>query len=97
LNQILKERQSTGINNPKKLFHTLQMHQIELEMQSQELRGSQAQLEASKQKEVERRTAELVKTNENLRRELKHSKRKEKALIESEQRYRAVVENQTEL
>jgi len=46
---------------------------------------------------VEKRTIELVKTNKKLRRELKHRKRTEKALLESEQRYRAVVESQTEL
>ncbi len=95
--QRIEEQQSTGKNDLKKLFHALQMHQIDLEMQNQELRRSQAQLEECKQKEVEKRTAELVKTNEKLRRELKHRKRAEKAFLESEQRYRAVVESQIEL
>jgi PAS domain S-box-containing protein len=66
-------------------------------MQNEELRRSQVQIEASKQKEVEKHAAELLKTNDKLRRELKHRKRLEKALLESEQRYRAVVESQTEL
>ena len=95
--QRVEERQSTGKNDVKKLFHTLQVHQIELEMQNAELRRSQAQFEESKHKEVEKRTVELMKANEKLRRELKNRKRAEKALLESEQRYRAVVESQTEL
>ena len=41
---------------------------------------------------VEKRTAELLKTNEELRRELKHRKRAEKALLESEQRFRLVAD-----
>ena len=90
--QRIEERQRTGNNDLKRQFHALQMHQIELEMQNQELRRSQAQLEASKQKEVEKRTAELVKTNEKLRRELKHRKRVEKALLESEQRFRLLAD-----
>lgn len=61
-------------------------------MQNQELQRSHAQLEASKQEEVEKRTAELVKTNEKLRRELKHRKRLEKALLESEQRFRMLAD-----
>jgi PAS domain S-box-containing protein len=95
--QGISAQQSTGKNDLKKLFHALQLHQFELEMQNEELRRSQAQLETSKQKKIERRAAEMVKTNEKLRRELKQRKRVEKTLLESEQRYRAVVENQTEL
>ena len=43
-------------------------------------------------KEVEKHTAELLKTNEKLRRELKHRKRLEKALLESEQRFRLLAD-----
>jgi PAS domain S-box-containing protein len=95
--QRVEECQSTSKNDVKKLIHAFQVHQIELEIQNEELRKSQAQLEEAKHKEVEKRTVELVQTNEKLRRELKNRKRAEKALLESEQRYRAVVESQTEL
>ena len=97
MNQKLEEPHGTGNSDVKKLFHELQMHQIELEIQNKELRRSLAQLGESTQKEVEERTAVLVKTNNKLRRELKHRRRAEKALLESEQRYRAVVQSQTEL
>jgi PAS domain S-box-containing protein len=95
--QRIVAQQSAGKNDLTKLLHRLQTRQIQLKMENEELRRSQAQREEVKQKKIEKRTAELVKTNERLRRELKYRKRLEKALLESEQRYRAVVESQTEL
>jgi PAS domain S-box-containing protein len=68
------------------------VHQFELEMQNEELRRSHVQLEASKQKQVDKHTAELLKTNERLRRELKHRQRLEKALLESERRFRMLAD-----
>lgn len=47
--------------------------------------------------EVKKRTANLSQANEFLQREIDRSHRMEKALRESEQRYRAVVEDQTEM
>ena len=46
---------------------------------------------------VKERTSELVQTNERLELEIVERKRAEEALAESEKRYRAVVEDQTEL
>lgn len=91
--QRIAAQQITGKNDVKKRVHALQVHQFELEMQNEELRRSHVQLEASKQKEVEKHTAELLKANETLRRELKHRKRLEKALLESEQRYRMLADS----
>ena len=48
--QRVEERQSTGETDVKKLVHALQVHQIELEMQNDELRRAQIELEESKQK-----------------------------------------------
>jgi PAS domain S-box-containing protein len=90
--QGIAAQQSTGKNDLKKLLYALQMHQIELEMQNEEPRRSQAELVEPIRKEVQKRTAELVKTNEKLRRELKHRKQVEKALLESEQRFRLLAE-----
>ena len=49
------------------------------------------------QREVEERTRKLSHTNEKLRQEIARRRHVEKKLRESEQQYRAVVENQTEL
>ena len=45
---------------------------------------------------VKKRTAELVKTNKKLRREIKERKLAQEALAESEEKYRLVVENANE-
>jgi PAS domain S-box-containing protein len=61
--------------------------------QREELKGYQDRLEEL----VNERTAELDKTNKSLEEEIKERKLAETQLIESQRRYRAVVEDQTEL
>ncbi|MBW1799208.1 MAG: PAS domain S-box protein [Deltaproteobacteria bacterium] len=61
----------------------------------------QAEVELQKahdelEQRVKERTAELLKTNEQLRREIEQRKETEKALQESQKKYRMVVENATE-
>ena len=50
LSQRVEERQIIGSRDVKKLVHALQVHQIELEMQNEELRRAQVELEESKQR-----------------------------------------------
>jgi diguanylate cyclase (GGDEF)-like protein/PAS domain S-box-containing protein len=57
------------------------------------LKETQAELEIR----VKVRTAELTKSNDDLLREVKERKRVENLLKESESRYRAIIEDQTEL
>jgi PAS domain S-box-containing protein len=42
------DRQKLPVNNPSEVIHELEVHQIELEMQNEELRRSQVQLEESR-------------------------------------------------
>lgn len=64
----------------------------ELKRVESALRRSQEELE----KRVEERTTELQKAIENLRWEISERMRMERALIESEARYRAIVQDQTD-
>lgn len=66
---------------------------LRTEEHKEELRKARDDLE----RRVEQRTAELVKANEQLRREIHQRTRIETKLRQSEEMYRAVVEDQTEL
>jgi light-regulated signal transduction histidine kinase (bacteriophytochrome) len=68
----------------QRLVHNLEVHQVELEMQNDELRRAQAALaEARDHLEdlVKQRTSELEAANEQLRNEINHRKVAEEALL----------------
>ena len=67
----------------------LEQNSIKLKEAEKELRRSYVELE----KRVEERTAQLATTNENLKQEIADRRRGEKALRESEERYRALFED----
>ncbi|MBM3249479.1 MAG: PAS domain S-box protein [Candidatus Omnitrophica bacterium] len=71
----------------------LQTREAEFKLAEGRLKEASAELEIR----VKVRTAELTKANEELRREIIERKRAEEMLTQSEKRYRAIVEDQTEL
>lgn len=71
----------------------LEAREVEFKLAEERLKETSAELEIR----VKVRTAELTKTNEELRKEIVERKRIEDMLAESEKRYRAIIEDQTEL
>ena len=67
--------------------------ELELRASEEALRKAHADLE----RRVQERTADLAEANAKLRKEIAEHRRAEQAVRESERRYRAVVEDQTEL
>ncbi|MDQ1238160.1 MAG: Histidine kinase [Thermodesulfobacteriota bacterium] len=82
---VLRERK----NKLKQANLELEQNSVKLKQAEKELRTSYDELE----KRVEERTAELAQTNENLRQEVADRARAEVALKESEERYRALFED----
>ncbi len=81
------------------LIHEMDVHKIELEMQNDELRRSQLELQAARDKyselehNVEERTKSLLIVNQKLENEIGERKDAEESLRANEQKYRLLAEN----
>ena len=85
MGNVLRERK----NKLKQANLELEQNSVKLKQAEKELRTSYDELE----KRVEERTDRLAKTNENLRQEIADRTRAEVALKQSEERYRALFED----
>ncbi len=95
----IKSFKDMSASEMSNFMQELRIHQVELEMQNEELRKGQAETESSRKAKdeleikVEERTAELVETNQKLRQEIEERKQAEEALRESQQRFKSIFEN----
>lgn len=90
-------RHMTTLLRAIRMVNQLIAREMELEEERRQTEEALEGAHAGLERRVEERTAELARVNEELRREISERKRVEHVLRLSEARYRAGVEDQTEL